>query len=104
RYLYLDAPLHEVEEVEWVAGCSMYIRRELRAKLPQLSERWFMYAEDAEYCHRARNAGFQVLLFPRLAAFHAMGVSVRQSESSSINTMWPRSITDYYRTSFRPSR
>jgi GT2 family glycosyltransferase len=103
RYLYLDGLLQPVERVEWVAGACMYITRPTIDQIGLLSERWFMYAEDTEYCERARAHGFDVLLLRDARCFHAMGQSVKKSPSSSINVMWPRSLTDYYKTTFEPN-
>jgi GT2 family glycosyltransferase len=103
RYLYLDGVLQPIERVGWVAGACMYIKRSTLDSIGVLSERWFMYAEDTEYCHRATANGVEVLLVTDSRCFHAMGQSVKRSPSDSINVMWPRSLTDYYRVTFHPS-
>jgi N-acetylglucosaminyl-diphospho-decaprenol L-rhamnosyltransferase len=101
RYLYLNDVSSDPVEVEWVAGCSMYITREAVDAVGDLSERWFMYAEDVDYCRRVQLAGFATWLVPEARCFHAMGASVIQS--TSIRTWWPQNLTDYYLTSFKPS-
>ncbi|TDY09674.1 glycosyltransferase [Mycolicibacterium litorale] len=103
RYLYLDGQLQSVEPVEWVAGACMYIKRETIERIGVLSERWFMYAEDTEYCWRALTHGLSVVMLTDIGCFHAMGQSVKRSPSDDINVMWPRSLSDYYKTTFDPS-
>lgn len=103
RQLYLDGMLEPIEAVGWVAGTCMYIKRSTLCRIGLLSERWFMYAEDTEYCHRVTANGLDVLLITNARCFHAMGQSVKRSSSEAINTMWPRSLTDYYKATFEPS-
>jgi GT2 family glycosyltransferase len=102
RYLYLDGALDPIENVEWVAGACMYIKRATIDRIGVLSERWFMYAEDTEYCWRALKHGLSVVLLTDYRCFHAMGQSVKRDPSANINVMWPRSLTDYYRSTFAP--
>lgn len=103
RYLYLDGSLKSIEHVEWVAGACMYIKRDTIEQIGVLSERWFMYAEDTEYCWRALTHGLSVVMLTDIGCFHAMGQSVKKSRSGSISVMWPRSLTDYYNTTFKPN-
>jgi N-acetylglucosaminyl-diphospho-decaprenol L-rhamnosyltransferase len=100
RYLYLSETYADAIEVEWVAGCSMYITREALEAVGELSERWFMYAEDVDYCRRTLLAGYKIWLVPTSRCFHAMGSSVVRSEE--IRTWWPQNLTDYYWTAFKP--
>ncbi|MGE2715285.1 glycosyltransferase [Mycolicibacterium litorale] len=104
RYLYLDGALNPFERVEWVAGACMYIKRETIERIGVLSERWFMYAEDTEYCWRAHTHGLSIVMLTSIGCFHAMGQSVKRSRSDDINVMWPRSLTDYYKSTFKPNR
>lgn len=103
RYLYLDGVLEPVEHVEWVAGACMYIRRQTIERIGVLSERWFMYAEDTEYCWRALTHGLSVVMLTDIGCYHAMGQSVKRNPSDRINVMWPRSLTDYYKNTFKPN-
>lgn len=98
RYLFLDGALDEVERVEWVAGCAMLLSEHARAAEPLLIERWFMYAEDTEYCARVSHAGLSTVVLTTARCFHGMGKSVEASPSRTIQTMWVASLTDYYRT------
>jgi N-acetylglucosaminyl-diphospho-decaprenol L-rhamnosyltransferase len=102
RQLYLDGVLESIEQVGWVAGSCMYIKRSTLNRVGLLSERWFMYAEDTEYCQRVTSNGLDMLLVTNARCFHAMGQSVKKSASEAINVMWPRSLTDYYKITFKP--
>lgn len=47
-------------EVGWVSGSAMVIKKEVVDKIGLLDQSIFMYGEDAEYCFRAKRAGFKV--------------------------------------------
>lgn len=50
---------HGIAPCEWVDGSAWLVRAELLRDLGPVSERFFMYYEDSEYCLRARRAGWQ---------------------------------------------
>ncbi len=52
-----------------------YLRREVIDRLGPLDERFFAYCEDTDYCLRARQAGFRVLMDGRVELFHREGGS-----------------------------
>ncbi|MFB0833901.1 glycosyltransferase [Arthrobacter halodurans] len=63
--------------VGWVTGGCLLVRSDVWARLGGLTTRWFMYAEDVDFCLRARDAGWRVLFFPDIRAHHAVGGSSR---------------------------
>jgi GT2 family glycosyltransferase len=46
--------------VDWVSGAAMAIRRAAWEELGPLDERFAFYAQDADFCLRARDAGWEV--------------------------------------------
>lgn len=56
---------------DWISGSSLFIRRELFARLGGFSDRYFMYVEDADLCARVRSEGHAVRLCPAVAVTHA---------------------------------
>ncbi|MET1033926.1 MAG: glycosyltransferase [Arthrobacter sp.] len=63
--------------VGWVTGGCLLVRADVWARLGGLTTRWFMYAEDVDFCLRARDAGWRVLFYPDVRAHHAVGGSSR---------------------------
>lgn len=101
RYLFLSKHATVDRAVGWAAACVWYIRREAFEELGPLSERWFMYGEDAEYCRRANRYGWSIQLVSRARAYHAMGSTVRRA-GKTVRRMWPINTYDYYCTEFAP--
>jgi GT2 family glycosyltransferase len=129
RHLFLQHHSNEDQFVEWTSGCCLYIPRSTIDRVGLLSERWFLYAEDTEYCKRVIDAGLKIKILSTARAFHAVGASVTPTtveddlpladhppvESSQqiagpdnnppvgIDTMWGRNLYDYYLKEFRPN-
>jgi len=57
-------------EVEGIVFACAYIRREVLAKIGGLSEDYQSYFEDTDYCLRARQAGFKVLVCGDVTLVH----------------------------------
>ena len=66
-----DAPL----EVDWIGFACVLIRREVIQQIGLLDEGFFMYFEDADYCRRARAAGWRIVYLPDLRVLHLLGAS-----------------------------
>lgn len=55
---------------DWIAGFFMLMRTSLYASLGGMDARYRLYLEDAEFCTRARLAGYKVLVDPALRLQH----------------------------------
>jgi len=64
-----------VKKVDIVSGCFFLTTRELWDKLDGLDASFFMYAEEADYCLRARAYGHQPIVTPDARIIHHGGVS-----------------------------
>ena len=63
------------EETDFVTGAAMMVKRELFDKIGLLDERYFLYYEDADFCERAKIAGFKVFYIPDAVVNHENAVS-----------------------------
>jgi GT2 family glycosyltransferase len=66
---------NDVREVEVVTGCFMLVRKEALDEIGLMDERFFMYAEETDWCWRFRKAGWQVLFTPTAEIVHLGGQS-----------------------------
>ena len=58
------ADMKEPVHGDWVIGAFMMVRRDFYEKVGGLSEDYFMYCEDMDWCKRAHIAGFDVVYYP----------------------------------------
>jgi N-acetylglucosaminyl-diphospho-decaprenol L-rhamnosyltransferase len=65
-------------EVDSVVGAFLLIRGEALAQVGLLDERYFMYAEDLDFCFRAKQQGWQVWYNAGVTVLHYKGQSSRQ--------------------------
>jgi len=60
---------------DWVSGASLMLRRGVLDTVGLMDEGFFLYFEETEYCHRVRNAGWEVWHFPASLVTHIFGQS-----------------------------
>lgn len=65
-----DFDHNETRPVDWVLGAAMVVRKEVVDKIGWFDERYFMYLEDADWCHRMWEAGFPVYYVPEITILH----------------------------------
>lgn len=79
RYYCADLPDDVAQEVDWLVGACLLVRREVFAAVGLLDERLFLYAEEPEWCWRVRRAGWRVRYVPEAAVRHHEGTSTGQN-------------------------
>lgn len=89
--------------VDWVSGGCMFVRASVWKQLSGLSTRWFMYAEDIEFCLRVRRMGLSVVLDGRAAAQHMVGAS-SSTTAGVVGTAWLQNLYDLYAEGLAASR
>jgi GT2 family glycosyltransferase len=72
---YLMTFWHKYRNVDVINGCFWMVRREALDQVGLLDERFFIYAEDIDWCKRFIEAGWKVVYFPRAEALHYGGAS-----------------------------
>jgi hypothetical protein len=83
-----DGPRYEaVLPVDRVVGACMAISRAVIERVGMFDDELFAYVEDVDWCLRAREAGFEVLLVPQAHAWHRVAGS-SGGESASATSMY----------------
>jgi hypothetical protein len=63
-YLMHDMDRNKEQDVDWVQGSAMCVRRTTLEKVGPFDNRYFMYFEDTDLCRRAWEAGHRVTYTP----------------------------------------
>ena len=79
RYYVNDQPEDAVQEVDWVVGACILLRREAIEQVGLLDETVFMYSEELDWCRRAKSAGWRVVYLPTAQVIHHEGQSSEQA-------------------------
>jgi GT2 family glycosyltransferase len=62
-------------DVGYLTGCALMARKELIESIGFLDPAYYMYGEDADWCLRARKAGFRVVYVPASRVWHKVSLS-----------------------------
>ena len=73
---YVNHLTRRAREVDWVSGACLLVRRTDAEAAGWLDERYFMYAEDVDFCAAIRARGRRVLFAPDAEIVHLRGQSV----------------------------
>jgi GT2 family glycosyltransferase len=65
-------------QVSWVAGSCFMFKRELVQEVGLLDDNIFLFAEEPDYCLRARRKGWQTWFLPGYSVVHYEGKSTNQ--------------------------
>lgn len=79
----------EPTEADWVSFACVLVKREVYETIGPMDEGFFMYFEDAEYCGRARRAGFRVLHWPHARVVHLRGGSAPVKSAAAARKRLP---------------
>lgn len=92
---YLDE--NQTNEVAGVSGSCMLVRRDVINQIGYLDELFFAYQEDADFCRRTREAGWQVFYVPQAQIIHYGSLGGSRVQPFRSIYEWHRSYYLYYR-------
>ena len=62
--------LNTTHQIDACSGAAMIVRTSAMKKVGLLDERFFMYAEDLDWCKRFREEGYAVMYYPEVKVIH----------------------------------
>lgn len=65
-------------KADYITGCGILIRKEVIQKIGVLSEDYFLYYEDTDYCVRAKKAGWECGIEPKSHIWHKVSRSTKE--------------------------
>jgi N-acetylglucosaminyl-diphospho-decaprenol L-rhamnosyltransferase len=90
----------EPDQVDWLPGASMMLRRELLESIGGFDESYFLYFEETDLCMRARAAGFETWHVPQSRVMHirgqSTGVTALDEKPRRLPRYWFESRRRYY--------
>jgi len=61
---------NELRQVDWLSGCCLMIKKTAFFDIGNLSEDFFLYCEEVEWCYRARKRNYQIWYVPNAEINH----------------------------------
>jgi GT2 family glycosyltransferase len=84
QYHQLYKDLNQIHSIDACSGAAMIVRKSALDKVGVLDERFFMYAEDLDWCRRFREAGYKIIYHPGVVVIHHKYKSGIKSASKEI--------------------
>src|SRR5204863_3036259 len=92
---YVESMTRKEQEVDWVSGACMLVRRRDAEAAGLMDERYFMYAEDVDFCAAVRARRRKVSFAPSAEVVHFRGRS-RATASAPTELAYRRSQMAFY--------
>jgi len=77
-YYCRDLPSSGAEEVDWLSGACLMVRRAAVEQVGEMDERFFLYCEELDWCRRMKGAGWKVVHLGEARVAHLGGRSSGQ--------------------------
>jgi hypothetical protein len=73
QFLMKDFDHNQTQPVDWVMGSAMFVRNEAVKKVGMFDDRYWMYAEDSDWCRRMWEGNWPVYYVHDIVIQHAHG-------------------------------
>lgn len=70
KFLLIDSDDNIAQNVDWVIGAFILIKKDLLIKVNYFDEKYFMYYEDADLCLRLLKNGYKTIYVPTISVTH----------------------------------
>jgi len=92
RYPSRRRPASRPAEVDAVRGAALFASGRALRRIGPLSEEFFFFLEETDWCWRARQAGFRVVHLPQAAVVHVSGASSKRKHPARTRIEYHRSL------------
>lgn len=100
QYLLNFRELRNPRDVPWITGACLIIRRQTYRDLSGFDENMWMYAEEMDFCLRAKLMGWRIVIFPNWHVLHH-GEKTASSLSQSLAGVYYDSMAYVYDKHYR---
>jgi GT2 family glycosyltransferase len=84
------------QTVDWTAGASLMMRRDVLDEIGLFDETFFLYFEETDLCRRAKNAGWPTVYLPESKVTHIGSVSTGMKTWKRMPSYWFDSRWHYF--------
>jgi len=95
RYKRVERNHESDQEVDWISGAALCLRKEAVESIGCFDEHYYMYVEDMDLCYRLRQKDWGIYYNPKAKVYHHIGQSSKQM-SSKMMIEHQKSIYRFY--------
>ena len=99
RHTFIDEMV--TSRVDAVSGAFLMSPREVVEQIEGFDERFFMYAEDIDFCYKVNQAGYEVIYFADVTMTHLKGQSGLNTKSEEILYHFYHSMILFYKKNYQ---
>lgn len=70
RHLMSDFDHSSIQDIDWILGAVLFVRKDVVDRVGSFSEEFFLYFADFELCDRVRRYGYKVRYYPDVSIVH----------------------------------
>jgi GT2 family glycosyltransferase len=74
--------------VDYANACGVLIRRQVFETIGLLDPGYCIYFEDADFCRRTRDAGYEIWCVPRALMWHKVSLTMRKQKPATRYAQW----------------
>lgn len=71
----------DATEIFWATGACMFVRADVYHQLGGLDDDFFAHMEEIDFCWRAKNLGYKIMVCPKSVVYHIGGGTLPKSSS-----------------------
>jgi len=90
KYIVAYPVQNTLFQPDWTSFACVLVRNEVFQQIGLIDEGYFMYFEDAEFCYRAKKAGWRVLHNPEARVVHLRGGSSPVKSQTQLKKRVPK--------------
>ena len=87
-----------IQQVPWVSGACLMVKRNIFQKAGLFDERYFLYIEDMDLCLQVGKLGYRIVYFPTAEIVHLFGES--SSITEPLSQVHKNSMAYYFKKNF----
>lgn len=71
----------DVQEIFWASGACLFVKADIFHQLGGFDEDFFAHMEEIDFCWRAKNSGYKVMVQPQSVVYHIGGGTLPKSSA-----------------------
>ena len=76
-----EGQYNDATEVFWATGAALFVRSSIYHTLNGLDEDFFAHMEEIDFCWRAKNLGYKIMVEPKSVVYHVGGGTLPKKNS-----------------------
>ncbi|MBD3884822.1 glycosyltransferase family 2 protein [Phormidium tenue FACHB-886] len=100
KWVVAQTMTHEPQQVDWLPGASLMVRRQVFESVGLMDEEYFLYYEETDFCLQAKRAGWSCWYVPESRVMHLAGQSTGVTSKDGPAKRLPQYLFDSRRRYF----